>query len=133
MRSTKLEAAEKTSSKRNNELYSKIIQLNRKVCSDQTGRFPAASSKGNKRVMVVYDHDSNAVLAKPLKSKAALERLKAVQEIHAHSNQKGVCPKTRAMDNECSALVKNCVENEQKIELLLAPPNARRINTAEKF
>ena len=57
--------------KRTNEFYTKIIEPTGKVFSDQTGKFPVTSSKGNKYVMVVYDHDSNAILSEPLKSKSS--------------------------------------------------------------
>jgi hypothetical protein len=32
------------------------------IYTDQTGRFPVVSSKGNKYIMIVYDYDSNAHL-----------------------------------------------------------------------
>jgi len=32
-------------------------------CSDQTGRFPIPSSRGNKYVSIFYDYDANATLA----------------------------------------------------------------------
>ena len=40
-----------------------------KIYTDQTGRFPVVSSKGNKYIMVLYDYDSNAILAKPIKDR----------------------------------------------------------------
>ena len=39
-----------------------------KTYSDQTGRFPQRSSHRNKYIMVMYDYDSNAILAEPLKN-----------------------------------------------------------------
>ena len=47
---------------RHHEFCIKTVELSSKIYSDQTGRFPLTSSKGNKYVMVVYDHDSNAIL-----------------------------------------------------------------------
>jgi hypothetical protein len=32
-----------------------------KIYTDQTGRFPVVSSKGNKYIMMLYDYDSNAI------------------------------------------------------------------------
>ena len=130
-RSTKVQESQATS-KRSNEFYAKTIELNGKVFSDQTGRFPVTSSKGNKYIMVMCDHDSNAILTKPLKSKSATEHLQAIKEVHACLNQKGIHPKVHIMDNECSSIVKDYLKNEKKIELLLAPPYLHRINTAEK-
>ena len=60
------------------EYYVKTIELTGKLYSDQTGRFPVISSKGNKYIMIVYDHDSNAILARPLKTKSGHEQLKTI-------------------------------------------------------
>jgi hypothetical protein len=37
------------------------------IYTDKTGRFPVASSKGNKYIMILYDYDSNAILAQSIK------------------------------------------------------------------
>ena len=47
--------------------------LNQKSYLDITGKFPHTSSRGYKYVLVVYDHDSNAVLAQTLKTRQATE------------------------------------------------------------
>jgi hypothetical protein len=49
------------------------------IYTDQTGRFPVVSSKGNKYIMILYDYDSNAILAQPIKDRTAPELLKAFQ------------------------------------------------------
>ena len=46
----------------------KIKRLMGKVSLYQTGDFLILSSKRNKYVMVLYDHNANAILAEPLKS-----------------------------------------------------------------
>jgi hypothetical protein len=33
------------------------------IYTDQMGRFPVVSSKGNKYIMILYDYDSNAILS----------------------------------------------------------------------
>jgi hypothetical protein len=35
--------------------------------TDQTGRFPVVSSKGNTYIMILYDYDRNSILAQPIK------------------------------------------------------------------
>jgi hypothetical protein len=47
------------------------------IYTDQTGRFPVVSSKGNKYIMILYDYDSNAILAQHIKDRTAPELLKA--------------------------------------------------------
>ena len=57
--------------------------------------------------MAVYDRDSNAILAEPLKSKISSEHFQAITKVNNFLNQKGIKPKTHAMDNKYSDLVKN--------------------------
>jgi hypothetical protein len=51
------------------------------IYNDQTCRFPVVSSKGNKYIMILYDYDSNAIVAQPIKDRTAPELLKAFQVI----------------------------------------------------
>jgi hypothetical protein len=46
-----------------------------KIYTDQTGRFLVISSKGNKYIIILYDYDSNAILAQPIKDRTAPELL----------------------------------------------------------
>jgi hypothetical protein len=41
------------------------------IYTDQNCRFPVISSKGNKYIMVLYEHDYNAILAEQTKNKTA--------------------------------------------------------------
>jgi hypothetical protein len=59
-------------------VYAATIYADR-IYTDQTGRFPVVSSKGNKYIMILYDYDSNAILAQPIKYRTAPELLKAFQ------------------------------------------------------
>jgi hypothetical protein len=47
------------------------------IYTDQTGRFPVVSSKGNKYIMILYDYDSNAILAQPIKDRTTPGLLRA--------------------------------------------------------
>jgi hypothetical protein len=49
------------------------------IYTDQTGRFPVVSSKGNKYIMILYDYDINAILSQPIKDRTAPELLRAFQ------------------------------------------------------
>ena len=47
--------------------YNLQEDLDRKLYSDQTGKFPIASHKGNQYVMVAYEMDiSGSILAEPM-------------------------------------------------------------------
>jgi hypothetical protein len=61
------------------------------IYTDQPGRFPMVfSSKGNKYIMISYDYDSNAILAKPIKDRTSPELLKAFQVMEQELMDKGL-------------------------------------------
>ena len=72
-------AAEKSiTESRENEFHMKTVDLTNKLHSYKIGRFTSTSSKGHKHVMIVCDHDSNAMLYRPLKTKSALEQMRNI-------------------------------------------------------
>jgi hypothetical protein len=58
-------------------VFMKPVEITGLIFSDQTGRFPITSSRGNKDIMVVYDYDYNAILTEPLTSRTEMELLRA--------------------------------------------------------
>jgi hypothetical protein len=72
------------------------------IYTDQTGRFPVVSSKGNKYIMVLYNYDSNAILAQPIKNRTAPELLKAFKFMEQELVARGLKPKLMKLDNEAS-------------------------------
>jgi hypothetical protein len=72
------------------------------INTDQTGRFPVVSSKGNTYIMLLYDYDSNAILARPIKDRTAPEFLRAFQVMEQEMLAKGLTPKLMKLDNEAS-------------------------------
>jgi hypothetical protein len=77
------------------------------IYTDQAGRFPVVSSKGNKYIMVLYDYDSNVILAKPIKDRTAPELLKAFQFMEQELMAKGLKPNLMKLDNDASKLLKD--------------------------
>ncbi len=51
------------------DVYMKTFNAKEAMYTDQTGRFPANSSSGNKYIMVIVKIDSNFIDAEPMKSK----------------------------------------------------------------
>jgi hypothetical protein len=69
---------------KNQFIYAATIDAGQ-IYTDQTGIFHVVSSKGKKYIMILYDYDSNAILAQPIKDRTAPELLKAFQVMeHAH-------------------------------------------------
>jgi hypothetical protein len=101
------------------------------IYTDQTGRFPVVSSKGNKYIMILYDYDNNAILAQPIKDRTAPELLKAFQVMEQELVARGLKPKLMKLDNEASKLLKTYL-HQQDITFQLVPPYSHRQNLAER-
>jgi hypothetical protein len=89
------------------------------------------SSKGNKYIMILYDYDSNAILAQPIKDRTSPELLKAFQVREQELVARGLTPKLMKLDNEASKLLKTYL-HQQNITFQLVPPYSHRRNSAER-
>ena len=99
--------------------------------SDQTGRFPVTSYKGNQYVMVLFETRSNNILVEPMRSRVSGEMCRAYQTLVDRLKECGIKPTMHILDNECSAEFKTLIsENEMKYQLV--PPYDHRRNVAEK-
>jgi hypothetical protein len=101
------------------------------IYADQTGIFPVVSSKGNKYIMILYDYDSNAILAQPIKDRTAPELLRTFQVMEQELVARGLKPKLMKLDNEASTLLKMYL-HQQNITFQLVPPYSHRRNAAER-
>jgi hypothetical protein len=101
------------------------------IYTDQTGRFPMVSSKVNTYIMVLYDYDSNAFLAQPIKDRTAPKLLKAFQVMEQELMDRGLTPKLMKLDNEASKLLKEYL-HQQYITFQLVPPYSHRRDSAER-
>jgi hypothetical protein len=70
--------------------------------SDQTGRFPVRSSRGNQYVFILYDFDSNVILSHPLHNRQAKEITNAWTTLDSQLRMNGANPALQILDNECS-------------------------------
>ena len=112
-------------------VYPKVIDITGQIFSDQTGRFPVTSSRGNQYIMVVYDYDSAAILAEPLKNRTEGELVRAYSRMHAYLTARGLKPQLQKLDNECPAALKNFMRAEH-VDFQLVPPYDHRQNAAER-
>jgi hypothetical protein len=101
------------------------------IYTDQTGIFPVVSSRGNKNIIILYDYDSNAILAQPIKDRTAPELLRAFQVMEQELVTRGLKPKLMKLDNEASKLLKTYL-HQQNITFQLVPPYSHRQNSAER-
>ena len=113
--------------------YASVVDIRSpegQVYSDQTGRLPIPSSHGNNYLFVLYDYDSNHIFAEPMKGRYAKDILEAYKEVHARLVHCGLRPRLQRLDNECSGLLKEFMEDQQ-VDFQLAPPGMHRCNSAE--
>jgi hypothetical protein len=101
------------------------------IYTDQTGAFPHYSASGHRYIMVLYDYDSNAILAEPLINKSATEHLRAYKAMLAILISRGLRPQLQRLDNEASNLLKHFI-TASGIDFQLAPPGIHRRNAAER-
>ena len=114
-----------------NYCYTTIYEPTGKVYSDQTGNFKYVSSKGNKSLVIMYDYDSNAILAEPISNRKAGTILEATKKLHNILRSKGRGPQLHILDNECSDIMKQYFTSSN-IKYQLVPPGQHRTNAAER-
>ena len=112
-------------------VYDLQEEATHKIWTDQTGRFPKQSSRGNQYIMVLTESDSSAILLEPMKNKSASEMIRAYQSLIDCLNVAGIFPKEHILDNECSAEFKAAIKTN-KMTYQLVPPHDHRRNRAEK-
>jgi hypothetical protein len=99
--------------------------------TDLTGKFPVRSSEGNSYVMVCYVYDWNYVKVIPIKSRSALEWVKAYDHINQELTVKGFNPKLQTLNNEASTALKHFF-TANDVAYQLVSPHCPRRNAAER-
>ena len=95
-----------TQSENTNLFFFNTVDLAGKFYTDQTGRFPVTSIKGNKYILVAYQFDSNIIYAEPLKTSSGLDFTAAYQNLHSLLTNRGLRPHLHILDNECPNVLK---------------------------
>ena len=116
---------------RTHACFAAVMAPTGQVYTDQTGKFVAPSSNGNNYLCVLYDYDSNAILAEPMPSRTGKSILTAYKALHAKLCAAGLRPQLHRLDNECSAALKAFMVAENE-DIQLVPPHSHRRNAAER-
>ena len=119
---------------RTHRCYASILTLDfaqGQISTDQTGRFPITSSRGNKYLFCLYDYDSNLIDAVPIKNREAASILAAYKLCVAKLVRSGLRPQLQRLDNECSTALKEFMKDEQ-VDYQLVPPGQHRRNPSER-
>jgi hypothetical protein len=102
-----------------------------KSYSDQTGRFPIPSSRGNHHIFVLYHQDTNTIHAVAIPNRQAAGIRKAWEATHKKLMQQCHAPNLHILDNECSQELKDAF-TKYKTAFQRAPPKEHRANIAER-
>jgi hypothetical protein len=97
-------------------------ELNGMILTNQTGRFPVKSSKGKSYIMVLYNYDSNGILATMMKSRKAPDLVAAYNELHQQLLDGGIKPVLQRLDDEISKVLIQAIK-DKGIDFQLASPN----------
>ena len=83
-----------------NKFYFKTIEYTGQIYAVQKGHFPVTYSHSNKYLMVLYNYDSNAILAEPMKSHSEAKIVRAYSKLHAYLTNRGLKPVLQKIDNK---------------------------------
>jgi hypothetical protein len=144
LRSTKQRQANSIDNNDNDEIptvkyrniFIKVYRVNNdnalhNMYSNQTGRFPKKSSKGNLYIMVLIHINSCGILVAAMKDRTAGKMIRAYQSLINHLNPQGIYPKHHVLDNECSAEFKGTIKKNH-MTYQLVPPHDHHRNIAKK-
>ena len=77
-------------------MYTKEFNLrdeaDRLMFSDQTGRFPVTSFKGNQYMMVLFETIGNNILVEAMRNRTSGEMIRAYQVLVDRMKEKGIHP-----------------------------------------
>jgi len=79
--------------------------------SDQTGKFPIKSSRGNLYIFILYHYNTNIIHATPIPNRQAATICNAWQSTYKTLMSRGYSIQLHILDNECSAELKTAFAN----------------------
>jgi hypothetical protein len=112
-----------------NLIFMQIHAIEGVISSDQTGRFPITSNRGNAYVIVFYVYDANYIRSISIRNRSKEELLRAYNEVYKWLLVRGFKPLLQKMDNEISHDVKKFIQAQQT-RLQYTPPDMHRTNPA---
>ena len=96
--------------------YNLKNELDRKMYTDQTGKFPVTYFRGYQYIMVLFEIDSNNILVEPMKSRSTRNMILAYQTLVDRLKEKGLHPEMHLLDNECSKEMRAAITGNYIIE-----------------
>ena len=116
---------------RTHQVFAAVYNTTGEIANDQTGKFPTTSSRGQKYVLILYDYDSNSILAKTMRNRSDTEHLRVYNSLHQYLVKRGFKPQLQKLDNEASKALKRSIR-DKGIDYHLVPPHIHQQNAAER-
>jgi hypothetical protein len=113
------------------DIYVHVYEEKEIVYSNQTGKFPTTSSRGNKYLVVLYYMDGSYIMMEPIKSRHENEMIRVHNILIERIKTRGFHPKKQMLDNEISKAYQKAIENHG-MEVEKVPKEAHGRNAAEK-
>ena len=113
------------------DLFIALYETNATLFTDQTGRFPQQSSRGNNYQMILHDIDSNSTWVEPMKNRTEGEMILGRRRALARMKVQGITPSHQVLDNEISAAYRAEIQATGMTYQLVTPDDHCR-NIAEK-
>ena len=117
--------------KKKRDVYISVYNTRETIFTDQTGKFPTRSQRGNKYIMVMVEIDSNAILVEPMTSRKDAEMIRAYDALLSRLRRAGIVPIKHVLDNEISDNMKEHIKDTCKMQVELVPPGCHRRNAAK--
>ena len=83
-------------------VYNLQDEMDQKMYTNQTGKFPVRSYRGMQYVVVLIEMESNSILVAGMRNRTSGEMVKAYQIMIDRLKASGISPKLNMLDNECS-------------------------------
>ena len=80
--------------------------------------------------MILYDFDSNSILAEATKNRSSIELTRAYKQLHGRLLSNGLKPRYHKLDNKLLLAMKEYMDKEIRYQLV--PPHQHRSNPAER-
>jgi hypothetical protein len=116
---------------RSHHVYAATSKIPGQISTDLTGRFLSTSSHGNKYILILYDYNSNSILAEPMKNRSDTEHLRAYNKLHQYLVIRGFKPLLQKLDIKVSTALKRSIK-EKGIDYQLVPPHIHWRDAAER-
>ena len=114
-----------------NMVFMTMVDIQGQLYTDQTGRFPITSNRGNNYVVIFYTVDANHIKTYPIKSHHRSELLRAYNDVHSYLCMWGYQPQLHKLDNESSCDVKTFI-TDNNASFQYTPPKIHWTNIMER-